>query len=193
MKKPPALDGRHTEHSENSGTEVGDKGIELNEAFCDSSSSYEDDEQDIGDVDMEDLLDIEGDIPLDANDPPAYDSPYSSADWLGPRRSASAVSHDAATDFPAPLSLFGSLPSAEDAAKLAREERKRKVREEDQRMKSFGFKYVVTAESPGEYELCVHPYLSRYRVRQRSLLRNGWFLDKQNDAHRNEDERPQPR
>lgn len=195
---PPTVACPSTGHRERRDTEDGDEGIALDESIYDSSVSSEDeeDEEDIGDVDMEDLLSIEGEIPLDTytnNNATSYNSPYSSGDWLGSRRSVSPINHDTSTDVPAPLSLFEPTALTEArVARMEREERKRRIREEDQRMSSFGFKYVVAVESKGEYELCCHPYLSRYRVRQRSLLRNGWFLEKDDEGPHSGEECSRP-
>jgi hypothetical protein len=188
MDEPTASGDGATKHSQRSGAEFREDGRDADEGFYDSSSCSADDEEDIGDVNMEDLLDIEGELPLETDNTSVHNSPYSSADWLGPRRPASPTRRDATADYPAPLSLYPSPPTPEESARMAREERKRRIREEDQRMRSFGFKYVVVAESPGEAELSCHPYYSRYRVRERSLLRSGWFLDKEDDAHHSEDE-----
>ena len=167
-------------------TEDGDEGIALDESLYESAVSSESDDEDIGDVNMEDLLNIEGEMPLGTptTTSSSYNSPYSSGDWLDLRRSVSPISDDdtSSLDVSAPLSLFEPPELAEARiARMARDERKRKIREEDQRMTGFGFKYVVAVESPGEFALCCHPYLSRYRVRQTSLLRNGWFLERNDE------------
>jgi len=132
-------------------------------------------QQDMVDIDLEDILEVEEDIPVETD------------------VSTATVNHTTEVDRRTKLGLYMPPPlrirTPEEIAKeIALEERKRAIREEENMMVAAGYKYVRAEESKGEALLSQHPYLAQYQVRQRSLLRNAWVWQKDEDDGSDEEE-----
>lgn len=155
-----------------------DSDDELNDAFL------TDKEDDFRDVEMDEILEVEEDLPLNDDSPERLpnNTSYSTADWITSNSSSSSENHNVARGYVAALSIAKQRPSASERELQAREERKQKMRDEESLMRGLGFTYISPRETWGEEWLGNDPYHRQFRVKQRSILRRGWFLNAEDES-----------
>jgi hypothetical protein len=125
-------------------------------------------QQGMVDIDLEDILEAEEGIPVNTDDSPPSVQYVTDVD----RRTRLGLY------MPPPLRV---RTQEEIAQQIAAEGKRRAIREEEAMMVAAGYRYVRAVETRGEALLSRHPYLARYQVRQRSLLRNAWVMRDEED------------